>query len=709
MSSKEKALVAGAFKALVEFFKELKKRSWNEREHRWDTSEHTMRETFAHHVIKDFLKWTRERGKGHYELERMRIDIVCFDAFLAPVVAIETKPPGQELTSQDEKQLKGYVEENPTIRFAILTNGRELTLYKCKRGEMEKLGEISVEDLTRKGLKNLSPKEEDILLKLNMLRRELFIEPPPEWFEETHGEIELGSGDPLPDVFVEGLKGRVEGLASAFVGVFEFLFKAEGYAGDRLRETFKDWLAVSANEEAVSKLDKLMEEGKLDEALNSLSDFVSKFCDETAYALLGRLIFVRICEDKGLLKDTRGREIAWISGKTMTDYLRASSGVQHPYVRRVLDCCREMEKFYERAYVLNVFFDWWIIQPPLKGFISVKDEQEYEYWLKTLDAELRLTLMALNRFNFRGVDRDMLREIYQGYLPKDKRKTLGEFYTPEPVIQFILDAVGYTPDADIEDKKLLDPACGSGGFLVAALMRLREWYERKLREVEVGGWDAEWARDFLSKVRENIWGLDIHPFACLMSEMNLLFHTADLIALIREEDPGYRFEGFSIYRTDSIIPPGRSVQTRLVDFAGVNTSVASAMEERTKTDEVKRKEFDFVVGNPPYIRVDNIPADRREFYKQLYGDFLKGKWDIYVLFIRRGLEWLKPGGKLGFIVSNKFFTAEYGGPLRKWMLDERCVFEKVVDLSGVDVFEKSLPAPAIIIVRKEGAEGGRAT
>jgi hypothetical protein len=110
--------------------------------------------------------------------------------------------------------------------------------------------------------------------------------------------------------------------------------------------------------------------------------------------------------------------------------------------------------------------------------------------------------------------------------------------------------------------------------------------------------------------------------------------------------------------------------------------------------------FDYVVGNPPYVRVDNIPESYREKYSEIFKDLLVGKWDIYIPFIYKGIEWLNNGGKFGYIVSNKFFLLESGLPLRKYILSN-CNLEQIIDLSGVDVFAESMPAPAIVALRRE--------
>ena len=101
--------------------------------------------------------------------------------------------------------------------------------------------------------------------------------------------------------------------------------------------------------------------------------------------------------------------------------------------------------------------------------------------------------------------------------------------------------------------------------------------------------------------------------------------------------------------------------------------------------------IDAVIGNPPYIRIQAlkewVPLEV-EFYKQRYTTANKGNYDIYVVFVERGLNLLNDRGQMGFILPNKFFSTDYGEALRQ-SINDRKALVKVVDFGHAQVFENA--------------------
>jgi len=171
--------------------------------------------------------------------------------------------------------------------------------------------------------------------------------------------------------------------------------------------------------------------------------------------------------------------------------------------------------------------------------------------------------------------------------------------------------------------------------------------------------------------------------------MNLLIQTIDLFQKVREKYPDYKFERFKIYRTDSL---ELVTQRHLWDY-----TYASFLEEQEEIDAIKQKKFDFVVGNPPYVRVQILDVKTREYLKKEYKTTI-GKFDIYIPFIERGIDWLKENSKLGYINPNLFLNREYGKELRRILLESTIL--QIIDFGDSGVFKDVTNYPCILVIQK---------
>ena len=106
--------------------------------------------------------------------------------------------------------------------------------------------------------------------------------------------------------------------------------------------------------------------------------------------------------------------------------------------------------------------------------------------------------------------RDLLKQLYQQLFPKSVRHDLGEYYTPDWLADFVLDEVGYDGNPE---KRLLDPACGSGTFLVMALNRVKAWFSENRHSCGFG------EADLLQKVLTNVIGFDLNPLAVMAGSL----------------------------------------------------------------------------------------------------------------------------------------------------------------------------------------------
>jgi hypothetical protein len=135
--------------------------------------------------------------------------------------------------------------------------------------------------------------------------------------------------------------------------------------------------------------------------------------------------------------------------------------------------------------------------------------------------------------------RDMLKKLYQQLFPKSVRHDLGEYYTPDWLAEHVLNELGYVGDPD---KRILDPACGSGTFLVMAITRIRAWYEKNREKLRYD--DGELCK----KILANVVGFDLNPLAVMAARTNYLIAIRDLVTHVDKVE-------IPVYLCDSILTP----------------------------------------------------------------------------------------------------------------------------------------------------------
>ncbi len=244
---------------------------------------------------------------------------------------------------------------------------------------------------------------------------------------------------------------------------------------------------------------------------------------------------------------------------------------------------------------------------------------------------------------------DLLKPLYEALFPRAVRHALGEYYTPHWLAEHVLDQVGYHGQVEA---RLLDPTCGSGTFLLAALRRWRHGIRHtpcavrqkppaseRIRGRSRGADGTRPAsRCPVPDTFPAIVGFDLHPLAVASARANYLLAIADLITPDMPID-------VPIFARDAILD-GRS------DHAA----------------------FDFVVGNPPWIAWDNLPGDYREATKphwQRYGLFSLsgnearhggGKKDLSMLVLYAVADrYLAPAARLGMVITQTLFQSKGAG------------------------------------------------
>jgi hypothetical protein len=232
-------------------------------------------------------------------------------------------------------------------------------------------------------------------------------------------------------------------------------------------------------------------------------------------------------------------------------------------------------------------------------------------------------------------------------------ETHGVVLTKAPVVELILDLAGYTEDRDLAAAPLLEPSCGHGAFLLVAA-------ERLIRSALNHGKPLE-------SLGSALLSFDIDP------EHVRLSREALQVLLERHEVAP---------RTARKIATG---WVRHEDFL-----LASFV-----------RKFRFVVGNPPYVRIEQLPAALLACYRQRYRS-LFDRADLYVAFIERGLELLDAEGVLSFICADRWVLNKYGAPLRA-LITERFKVRCYIDLHHASPFESEVIAyPSIFVLGHPG-------
>lgn len=231
----------------------------------------------------------------------------------------------------------------------------------------------------------------------------------------------------------------------------------------------------------------------------------------------------------------------------------------------------------------------------------------------------------------------------------------GAIFTRREVVDFILDLAGYTEDQRLHEKRLLEPSFGGGNFLLPIIERL------------LNAWRAA------------------SPNGSALDELSDAIRAVEL-------------------HLDTFRNTYAAVVTHL-QRAGIAEDTSAALADRwlSQGDFLLgplEGEFDFVVGNPPYVRQELIPsallAEYRSRYQTMYD-----RADIYIPFMERSLSALAEGGSLGFICADRWMKNRYGGPLRS-LVAKQFHLKVYVDMVDTPAFHSDVVAyPAITIINRE--------
>ncbi|MCA2001577.1 MAG: BREX-1 system adenine-specific DNA-methyltransferase PglX, partial [Chloroflexi bacterium] len=340
-------------------------------------------------------------------------------------------------------------------------------------------------------------------------------------------------------------------------------------------------------------------------------------------------------------------------------------------------------------------------------------------------------------YAFLYIPADVLGQVYERFLGKvirltaghqakveekpEVRKAGGVYYTPTYIVDYIVkNTVGKLTEGKTPKEaaalKIVDPACGSGTFLLGAYQFLLDWHLSWYANDDPAKWEKQKAiaktkggyRLTVAKKKEillnNIYGVDIDPQAVEVTKLSLLLKALE------------NAEGQMDLGMERVLPDlGNNIKcgNSLIGFDYFEGQLLPDEEERARVNPFdwqrefpqafQRGGFDAVIGNPPYIRIQAMQEwapNQVEFFKRKYAAASKGNYDIYVVFIEKALELLNPQGEMGFILPHKFFNAQYGEPARELIARGRHI-SKIVHFGDQQIFHGATTYTCLLFLNKK--------
>ncbi|MEM4592993.1 MAG: N-6 DNA methylase, partial [Sulfolobales archaeon] len=380
---------------------------------------------------------------------------------------------------------------------------------------------------------------------------------------------------------------------------------------------------------------------------------------EMAYVLLNKVIFYKVLE------------------RYYKDLPRLEPLYSKNYVNTVNQYLGKLKEFFNKAVEVTKDFEP-IFETGIYDEIKCVESEEV---LKLLD--WLITLIDQYRIERFG---DVVGYVYEELIPAKERHQLGQFYTPKPIAELIVKWCIRSPD-----DKVLDPGCGSGTFLVEAYKRLAELkLGRKFSEVKYV------PRDVHKQILSQLYGIDINEFPAHLTAMNLAMRNPKAPSNITN----------IVVKDYFAIAPGQAVLTPY--------KVKTVRGEEQAL--MVFKDYDAVVGNPPYTRWTEIPNATQDRILKVYRETLSRygltpqvargvEPGIYVYWIIHSTKFLKDKGRLGMIISDSWLQTDYGISFGNFLLDHFKI-KAVIDISA-RVFPIPLIGTCILLLEKSSDQKER--
>jgi len=405
---------------------------------------------------------------------------------------------------------------------------------------------------------------------------------------------------------------------------------------------------------------------------------------------IDRIVFLRVCEDRKIEPEGKLAQIAKSKGNTYQNLFAYFQIANQKYNSGLFDFDKDKitkQLDIDNKVVKNIInelyetgYNFAIIPVEILGFA-------YEQFLGKV---IRLT----------PVHRAVIEE------KPEVRKAGGVYYTPDYIVNYIVqNTVGKlienkTPE-EINKIKILDPSCGSGSFLLGAYQYLLDWHlfyyhkhKSKLpkKDSPITPDNALTSKEKKRILLNNIYGVDIDTQAVEVTKLSLLLKALEGETETSIQTSLQLLNERVLPTIDNNIQCGNSLIAP--DFYNEGLFFTPKEERKINvfdwkqgfSEVFKQGGFDCIIGNPPYIRIQNIENHSINYFSKY--ETAIGNFDIYCLFVEKGISLLNSTGKLAFILPHRFFKTDYGEGLRRFFTKNKAL-NSIFDFDGYYVFESA--------------------